>query len=68
MWDHTGRGLYPGNWPQTIAVLKASHVTDIFVNVAGQDFSHYPSAVLPKSGTLTKYGDQMAACLRAAKG
>ena len=68
VWDHTGRGLYPGNWPQTIAVLKASHVTDIFVNVAGADFAHYPSAVLPKSGTLEKYGDQMAACLRAAKG
>ena len=68
VWDHTGRGLHPGNWPQTIAVLKASHVTDIFVNVAGADFAHYPSAVLPKSGTLAKYGDQMAACLRATKG
>ena len=68
VWDHTGRGLYPGNWPQTISVLKASHVTDLFVNVAGADFAHYPSAYLPKSGTLTKYGDQVAACVRAAKG
>ena len=68
VWDHTGRGLYPGDWPHTISILKASHVTDLFVNVAGADFAHYPSAYLPKSGTLTKYGDQMAACLRAAKG
>ena len=68
VWDHSGRGLYPGNWPQTISILKASHVTDLFINVAGADFAHYPSAYLPKSGTLTKYGDQMAACLRAAQG
>jgi len=68
VWDHSGRGLYPGNWPKTIQLLKTSHVTDLFVNVAGADFAHYPSAYRPKTGTLTKYGDQMAACLAAAKG
>ena len=68
VWDHTGRGLYPGDWAHTIRILKASHVTDLFVNVAGADFAHYPSGYLPKSGTLTKYGDQVSACLRAAKG
>jgi len=68
VWDHSGRGLYPGNWTKTIQLLKSSHVTDLFVNVAGSDFAHYPSASRPKTGTLTKYGDQMAACLAAAKG
>jgi len=68
VWDHSGRGLYPGNWPKTIQLLKQSHVTDLFVNVAGADFAHYPSAYRPKTGTLTKYGDQMAQCLAAAKG
>lgn len=68
VWDHSGRGLYPGNWPKTMQVLKSAHVTDVFVNVAGADFAHYPSAILPRSKTFSDYGDQMAACLRAAQG
>lgn len=68
VWDHTGCGLYPGNWARTIAILKASHVTDLFVNVAGAGFAHYPSSVLPRSKTFAQEGDQLAACLAAARG
>ena len=68
VWDHTGRGLYPGNWPRTMQVLKSANVTDVFVNVAGADFAHYPSSILPRSKAFSDYGDQMAACLRAAQG
>ena len=68
VWDHTGRGLYPGNWPKTMQVLRSANVTDLFVNVAGADFAHYPSAILPRSKAFSDYGDQMAACLRAARG
>ena len=68
VWDHTGRGLYPGNWPKTMQVLKSAHVTDVFVNVAGPDFAHYSSSILPRSKAFSDYGDQMAACLRAAQG
>ena len=68
VWDHTGRGLYPGNWTKTMQVLKAANITDVFVNVAGADFAHYPSSILPRSKAFSDYGDQMAACLRAAQG
>ena len=68
VWDHSGKGLYPGDWPKTMQVLKSAHVTDVFVNVAGPDFAHYPSAILPRSKAFSDYGDQMAACLRAAQG
>lgn len=68
VWDHTGRGLYPGNWPKTMQILRSANVTDLFVNVAGADFAHYPSAILPRSKVFSDYGDQMAACLRAAQG
>ena len=68
VWDHTGRGLYPGNWPKTMQVLRSANVTDVFVNVAGADFAHYPSSILPRSKAFSDYGDQMAACLRAAQG
>ena len=68
VWDHSGRGLYPGDWPKTMRILKAAKVTDLFVNVAGVDFAHYASAVLPRTRTFSTHGDQLAACLAAARG
>ena len=68
VWDHSGCGLYPGNWKRTFAVLKSAHVTDLFVNVAGAGFAHYNSKVLKRSKTFMEEGDQLAACLAAAKG
>jgi uncharacterized lipoprotein YddW (UPF0748 family) len=67
VWDHSGCGLYPGNWPKTIRILKESRVTDLFVNVAGAGFAHYPSSVLARSKTFQTEGDQLAKCLAAAK-
>ena len=68
VWDHTGRGLYPGDWPKTMRVLKQANVTDLYLNVGGVDFAHYASAFLPKSQACRSYGDQLLACLRAAQG
>ena len=68
VWDHTGQGLYQGDWPRTMRLLKANGVTDLFVNVAGAGFAHYPSHVLAQSQIYVKYGDQLAACLAAARG
>ena len=68
VWDQSGQGLYPGNWARTFALLKAARITDLFVNVAGAGFAHYPSKVLPPSQVFTSQGDQLAACLRAAAG
>ena len=67
-WDQSGCGLYPGDWPRTMRALKAGKITDLFLNVGGAGFAHYPSAVLPRSKTLEQEGDQLAACLAAAKG
>lgn len=68
VWDHSGCGLYPGNWPKTIALLKKANITDLFVNVAGAGFAHYASNVLPRSKTFTQEGDQLSQCLAAARG
>ena len=68
VWDHTGRGLYAGDWPKTMRILRDAHVTDLFVNVGGADFAHYASAFLPKTQVFRTYGDQLLACLRAAQG
>lgn len=68
VWDHSGCGLYPGDWPRTFRILRAYRVTDLFVNVAGAGFAHYPSRVLPRSKILETEGNQLAACLVAARG
>ena len=68
VWDHTGQGLYPGDWPRTMRLLKANGVTDLVVNVAGAGFAHYPSRILAQSQIYVKHGDQLAACLAAARG
>lgn len=68
VWDHSGAGLYPGDWPRTMRVLANSRVTDLFVNVAGAGFAHYPSMVLPQSQLCKEEGDQLAKCLEAARG
>lgn len=68
VWDHTGQGLYPGDWPRTVRLLRAHGITDLFVNVAGAGFAHYASRVLPQSHVALSQGDQLSACLAAAKG
>lgn len=68
VWDHSGAGLYPGDWPRCIRELKAAGITDLFVNVSGPGFAHYPSSILPASRTSRLLGDQLAACLNAARG
>jgi len=68
VWEHSGQGLYPGDWPRTFRELQRYGITDIFVNVAGASFAHYPSKVLPQSQACAQQGDQLAACLRASAG
>lgn len=68
VWDHTGQGLYPGDWPRTMRLLRANGITDLFVNIAGAGFAHYPSRILPQSQICLEGGDQLVACLAAARG
>lgn len=68
VWEHSGQGLYPGDWPRTFRELQRYGISDIFVNVAGAGFAHYPSKILPPSAICARHGDQLAACLKAARG
>lgn len=67
VWDHSGMGLYPGEWPRTMRLLKDAGITDLYVNVAGAGFAHYESGVLPRSKIFDEQGDQLTACLAAAR-
>ncbi len=68
VWDHTGVGLYRGDWKRTIGCLRENGVTDLFVNVGGAGFAHYASSLLPCTPEFFANGDQLEMCLAAAKG
>jgi uncharacterized lipoprotein YddW (UPF0748 family) len=67
VWDHSGQGLYPGDWPRTCKLLHEAGISDLLVNVAGPGFAHCRIDSLPASPTLLTQGDQLAACLEAAR-
>ena len=66
VWDASGRGLYPGDWPKTCRLLRRAGVTDLFVRVAGAGFSHCRAAGLPPSPLLASGTDTLEECLAAA--
>jgi uncharacterized lipoprotein YddW (UPF0748 family) len=67
VWDHSGMGLYPGDWPRTCDLLRSAGFSDLYVCAGGPGFSHYRSGVLPPSRIYLEQGDQLAACLAAAR-
>lgn len=67
VWDHGGAGLYPGDWERTARILASHGITDLFINVLWPGVAHYPSDVVPRSDTVRVHGDQVAACLAAAR-
>lgn len=66
VWNHSGTGLYPGNWPETCRVLKDAGMTAVFPNVLRAGMAHYASRLAPPSETVQQYGDQILQCVQAA--
>ncbi len=66
VWDHTGMGLYPGNWIKTCDILKKAGLTDIFSNIVWAGLAHYPSKTTPQSNMVQLRGDQLKASIDAA--
>jgi uncharacterized lipoprotein YddW (UPF0748 family) len=67
VWNHSGLGLYPGDWPRTCRFLAEHGITDLYPNMLWPGLAHYPSRVLTRSDTATRYGDQMLQCSTAAR-
>jgi len=66
VWDHTGMGLYPGNWAKTARILADAGMHAVFVNVLWAGLAHYESQIVPQSETVSRYGDQLKQCVAAA--
>ncbi len=66
VWNHSGTGLYPGDWNETCRVLEQSGMTAVFPHVRRPWTAHYKSSLIPLSGTAQRYGDQLQQCTEAA--
>jgi uncharacterized lipoprotein YddW (UPF0748 family) len=66
VWDHSGYGLYPGNWKKTCRLLHHSGMTAIFPNMAWGGLARYPSLVLPRDPATSTRTDNLKDCIRAA--
>lgn len=66
VWNHSGMGLYSGDWPRTCRELKAAGISAVFPNVLWAGQAHYPSRHVPLSDIGRLYGDQLKACAAAA--
>ena len=67
VWNHSGLGAYPGDWDRSAKELAEAGVNMIFPNMAWAGVAHYPSKILPQSETFSRYGDQLAECVSAAR-
>jgi len=66
-WNHSGTGIYPGDWQRTARELAAAGVNMIVPNLLWAGRAHYPSDILPRSRTFEQYGDQIAQCVAACR-
>lgn len=67
LWNHSGTGLYPGNWDATCRVLAQNGMTAIFPHVQRPWSAHYLRTSLAPSTIATSLGDQLDACLPSAR-
>lgn len=66
-WNHSGTGLYPGNWEDSCRTLAENGITALFPHMQRPWTAHYASRLLPASPVVATLGDQLTACLPAAK-
>lgn len=67
VWNHSGTGAFPGDWPRSAKLLADNGFNMVLPNLLWAGRAHYPSDVLPRSETFKKYGDQVEQCVTAAK-
>ena len=66
-WEADATGPFPGNWAAAVNVLVTNGFSAVFPNMLCGGVAHYNSAFLPHSSVFTNYGDQLAACVSAAR-
>ncbi|MEN6407972.1 MAG: family 10 glycosylhydrolase [Thermoguttaceae bacterium] len=66
-WNHSGMGVFPGDWERSAKLLADNGFNMVLPNMLNGGSAHYASDVLPRSDQFRKYGDQLEQCCAAAK-
>ncbi|NQT38269.1 MAG: family 10 glycosylhydrolase, partial [Planctomycetes bacterium] len=66
-WNHSGTGAYTGDWERTARELSDAGFNMVLPNMLWGGLAHYPSDLLPRSGTFREHGDQVAQCVAACR-
>ena len=67
IWNHSGAGVYPGDWERTAKELASGGFNMVLPNMLWGGLAHYASDILPRSETFQKHGDQITQCVAACK-
>ena len=67
VWNHSGTGAFDGDWERSMKNLADAGFNAVVPNMWWAGVAHYKSDYLPLSKTYEQYGDQIAACVAAAK-
>ena len=66
-WEHSGCGIYPGDWDRTMKELSEAGFNGVIPNMLWGGNAYYESDVLPVDAKVARYGDQIAQAVAAGK-
>lgn len=66
-FEHSGLGVYPGDWDRTMQEISEAGYNAVVANFLWGAGGHYASDVIQRTAVFDKYGDQVEQALKAAK-
>ena len=66
-WEHSGFGIYRGDWEKTAQELADAGFNAVIPNMLWGGIAFYRSEILPVAPSVEEYGDQIAAAVAACK-
>ena len=65
VWNHSGEGVWPGDWEKSVINLSENGFNAVFPNMLWGGLARYESDILPVSPIVDEYGDQISQCVEA---
>lgn len=66
-WEHSGCGIWRGDWDRTMKALSEAGFNGVVPNMLWGGSAYYKSEVLPNAPVVEQYGDQIAQAVAAGK-
>ena len=66
-WEHSGCGIWRGDWDRSMKALADAGFNGVIPNMLWGGAAYYDSKVLPVAPVVEQYGDQIAQAVAAGK-